>query len=305
MKTIAHRGACAERPEHTRAAYVRAIEQGCDFIEPDVVMSADGVLVVRHDVEIGQTTNVADHAAFATRHRTALVDGHPVSGWFVGDFTWAELSTLRCRERLPDLRPANTAWKDEPILRLQDVVQLAHDAGVGLIPELKHPAFHALQGQDITAAYVGAMGQQAGLPVISQCFEVEPLVQLSTQPWGQRMQLIAANTGPYDRPDLRPDAMLSPEGLTAIATYAQWIGVEATLLHGSDATGVSKAHAAGLKIAVWTLRPENQFLPTTFQIGDDPAAFGNLAGWQARLGDLGVDAVFTDAPGTAMPTNRA
>src|SRR5690554_2302093 len=102
---IGHRGAPGRRPEHTAASYRLAIEMGVDAIEPDVVVSSDGVLVVRHENEIGGTTNVADHPEFADRHTKKTVDGQKISGWFVEDFTWAELSTLRARERLPKLRP--------------------------------------------------------------------------------------------------------------------------------------------------------------------------------------------------------
>lgn len=290
MIVLAHRGASAERPEHTRAAYLRAIEQGCDYIEPDVVLSADGVLLVRHDVEIGQTTDVAAHPEFADRRRTRLVDGVRMDGWFSCDFTWAELQTLRCRERLPELRPANTAWLDEPILRLEAVSEIARIAGVGIIPELKHPQFHTELGLDIVGTY-----RQLPLPEphITQCFEVGPLQALT----GPKMQLIAANGGPADRPDLTSADLITPRGLAFVASYADWIGVEAALVLAPGSSLIADAHAAGLKVAVWTLRPENVFLPPAFQRGPDPASPGDLAGWQAALATMGADAVFTDAPG--------
>lgn len=293
--TLAHRGASAERPEHTRAAYLRAIEQGCDYIEPDVVMSADGVLVVRHDVEIGQTTDVADHRAFAERRRTRSVDGQAMDGWFACDFSWAELQTLRCRERLPALRPGNSGWTDEPILRLEDVADIARHAGVGIIPELKHPLFHVELGLDI----VGAYGQVAlSDPLITQCFEVGPLRRLG----GSKMQLIAATGGPADRSDLTYADMITPQGLAAITQSAEWIGVEAALILAPGATLIADAHAAGLKVAVWTLRPENVFLPPAFQRGADPAGHGDLAGWAGALKAMGVDAMFSDAPGIRPAT---
>ena len=107
---IAHRGASGERPEHTRAAYLLAVEQGADVIEPDLVLTKDGVFVDRHENEIGGTTDVADRPEFANRKTTRIIDGVEASGWFTEDFTLAELKTLRARERLPALRPGNTAY---------------------------------------------------------------------------------------------------------------------------------------------------------------------------------------------------
>jgi len=107
---IAHRGASGERPEHTLEGYRLAVEQGADYIEPDLVMTRDGVLIARHENEIGGTTNVAEHPEFAGRRRTQVIDGETMSGWFTEDFTLAEIKTLRARERLPELRPANCAF---------------------------------------------------------------------------------------------------------------------------------------------------------------------------------------------------
>ena len=133
---IAHRGASGERPEHTRAAYDLAIRQGADVIEPDLVMSRDGIVIVRHENEIGGTTDVADRPEFAARRATKTIDGETLTGWFTEDFTLAELRTLRARERLPELRPANTAFDgQEPILTFEEVLDIAGAAGVGIAPE--------------------------------------------------------------------------------------------------------------------------------------------------------------------------
>ena len=107
---IAHRGASGERPEHTLESYRLAIEQGADYIEPDLVMTRDGVLIARHENEIGGTTNVAQHQGFASRRRTQIIDGEAMTGWFTEDFSFAEIKTLRARERLPELRPQNCAF---------------------------------------------------------------------------------------------------------------------------------------------------------------------------------------------------
>ncbi|MBU3971349.1 MAG: glycerophosphodiester phosphodiesterase, partial [Alphaproteobacteria bacterium] len=180
---IAHRGASGERPEHTRAAYERAIEQGADFIEPDLVVSRDGVLIVRHENEIGGTTDVAAHPEFADRRTTRTIDGESVAGWFTEDFTLAELKTLRARERLPELRPANTAFDGrEPILTFEEVLDIAAAADVGVVPELKHPTYFAALGLPMEDAFVAILERRgltgADAPILIQCFEVGPLQRL-------------------------------------------------------------------------------------------------------------------------------
>ncbi len=198
---IAHRGASAQRPEHTIAAYRLAIEQGADFIEPDLVLTKDGVLVARHDVllaeveldDAGQpvrdadgrpvlderTTDVADHPEFAARMTVREVDGEPTAGWFVDDFTLAELRTLRARERMPELRPDNEAWTEEPVATFAEVLALrGSHAAVGIYPELKHPTYFMTRGQDIVTAFLAELEAAGGVPVdriFVQCFEIEPL----------------------------------------------------------------------------------------------------------------------------------
>ena len=107
---IAHRGASGYRPEHTLEAYRLAIRMGVDYIEPDLVSTRDGVLVARHENEISGTTDVSAHPEFAARRITKTIDDVAVTGWFTEDFTLAELRTLRAKERLPQVRPTNTAF---------------------------------------------------------------------------------------------------------------------------------------------------------------------------------------------------
>ena len=146
---IAHRGASAYRPEHTLAGYQLALEQGADFIEPDLVMTKDHVLVCRHENEISGTTNVADHPEFAERRKAKTVDGVEALGWWVEDFTLAELKTLRARERIPQLRPGNTEYNDQfEIPTFAEALALAQQRGKGIYPELKHPTFLREQGLD-------------------------------------------------------------------------------------------------------------------------------------------------------------
>jgi glycerophosphoryl diester phosphodiesterase len=303
-RIIAHRGASGERPEHTRAAYELAIAQGADFIEPDLVISRDGVLIVRHENEIGETTDVATRPEFADRHTRKTVDGRLVTGWFVEDFTRAELKTLRARERLPDLRPANTAFDgQEPILTFEEVLDIAAAAGVGVVPELKHPSYFAALGLPLEDAFVAVLERRgltgADAPVIVQCFEVGPLQRLRTRIATPLMQLVAGGGGPFDRPDLTWAAMVTPDGLADIAGYADWIGADTALIEpapGAPTALIAEAQAAGLKVAAWTFRAENAFLPDADRIGADPAGHGRLRERLARFAGYGLDAVFIDQP---------
>ena len=321
---IAHRGASGERPEHTRAAYDLAIDQGADMIEPDLVMTRDGVLVVRHENEISETTDVADHPEFSDRRTTRTIDGRAVTGWFTEDFTLAELKTLRTRERLATLRPGNTTYDGgEPILTFQEVIDIALEGSrrsgrvIGLAPEMKHPTHFASIGLDMPTALVTLLAANgltsADAPVVVQCFEVEALRALDRRIDTPLLQLIAAGGGPIDRPDLSYAGMIMPEGLEQIATYVEAIGVDVTLIVPRDRTGaalaatplVDRAHGAGLKIIAWTFRAENLFLATGDRRGDptDPgymAAHGDLGGMLRAFYALGVDGVFSDFPRLAV-----
>ena len=301
---IAHRGASGERPEHTRAAYERAIEQGADYIEPDLVMSRDGVLVVRHENEISGTTDVAARPEFADSRTTKTIDGQTVTGWFTEDFTLAELKTLRARERLPELRPANTAFDgQDPILTFDEVLDIAATARVGVAPELKHPSYFAALGLPMEATFVATL-QRRGLtgseaPILIQCFEPGTLQRLRARLAAPLLQLVAASGGPFDRPDLDYAAMTTPPGLADVARYADWIGIDTTLIEpspGAPTTLITDAHTAGLKVAAWTFRAENRFLPEADRLGADPAAHGRLRERLARFAAYGLDAAFMDQP---------
>jgi len=299
---IAHRGASGERPEHTRAAYALAIQQGADIIEPDLVMTRDGVLVVRHENEIGGTTDVAAHPEFADRRTTKTIDGRTVSGWFTEDFTLAELMTLRARERLPQLR--GTAFDgQEPILTFEQVLAIAAEAGVGVAPELKHPLYFAGIGLPMEDAFVAVL-ERHGLTgpdtlVLVQCFEVGPLERLSRRIGTPLLQLMAREGGPADRPELTYAEMATPEGLARVAGYARWIGADTAMIEpepGAPTGLIADAHAAGLKVAAWTFRAENAFLPEGDRVGADPAEHGRLRERLARFARYGLDAAFMDQP---------
>ncbi len=315
---IAHRGASGERPEHTRSAYELAIEQGADVIEPDLVMSKDGVFIDRHENEIGSTTDVASRADYADRKTTKTIDGVVTTGWFTEDFTLAELKTLRAKERLPAIRPGSAAFDgQEPILTFDEVVAIARTASartgrtIAVAPELKHPTYFVGVGLPMEDAFVAELERLnltgADAPIIIQCFEIGPLERLSRRIQAPLAQLIAASGGPADRPGLTYAEMITPEGLEAMAAYAAWVAPEMTLVLPRDAEGrtttpsalVADAHAVGLKVVVWTLRPENAFLPAERRQGDGFADHGDMAGYAAAFAEAGVDAIFSDFPALA------
>ncbi|WP_448581098.1 glycerophosphodiester phosphodiesterase [Thermaurantiacus sp.] len=305
---IAHRGASAERPEHTLAAYRLAIEQGADFIEPDLVMTKDGVLVARHENEISETTDVADRPEFAARKATKVIDGKPVTGWFTEDFTLAELKTLRARERLPQLRPANQAFDGtETIPTFDEVVALAKAAprAVGVYPETKHPSYFRSLGLPMEDALLAVLKRHgfSAARVFIQSFEVGNLQALREKTRLPLVQLIASAGGPADRPGTTYADMLTDSGLRTISTYADAIGVEKPLVVPRGADGrlqaptnlAARARKAGLRLHVWTFRPENFFLPEGLKGAGQPAARGDLAGEIRVFLAAGIDGLFTDS----------
>ncbi|HEU4396457.1 MAG TPA: glycerophosphodiester phosphodiesterase [Actinomycetota bacterium] len=323
---IGHRGASGYRPEHTLASYQLAIDMGADYIEPDLVSTSDHVLVARHENEIGGTTNVADHPEFAARHTTKTIDGNPVAGWFTEDFTLAELRTLRARERLPDLRPTNTAFDGlYQVPTFQEVIDLAKRAGVGIYPETKHPTYFDsvdLSLEEPLVAALHANGYRGpNAPVFIQSFEVANLEQLNRMTRVPLVQLLDATGRPYDfvvAGDPRTYADLAtPEGLAEIATYADGIGPNKNLIVPRDPAGnlldptslVGDAHRAGLVVHPWTFRKENNFLPADFRQGNPASPFYLLAtgDFPAELRlffGLGVDGLFSDHPDTAVATRH-
>ncbi|PHQ64427.1 MAG: glycerophosphodiester phosphodiesterase [Sphingobium sp.] len=309
---IAHRGASGERPEHTLAAYERAIDQGADYIEPDLVLTKDGVLVARHENEIGGTTDVASHPEFADRKTTKTIDGVEMAGWFTEDFTLAELRTLRARERLPDVRLANKRFDGlyqiptfEEILKLVRAKEAETGRRIGLYPETKHPSYFAGIGLPHQAPLLELLSRfgymTAADPVFIQSFEVGNLKALRAATRLRLIQLVDAEGGPADLPGTTYDEMLSVQGLGDIASYADGIGPSAALVlapEGATAL-VGRAHDAGLQVHVWTLRMENIFLPAQYQRSDDPEGRGDFAGYVSAIVRTGVDGIFSDFPAQA------
>lgn len=316
---IAHRGASGERPEHTIASYTLAIEQGADFIEPDLVMTKDGVLVARHENEISGTTDVADHAEFAGRKAAKTIDGQSVTGWFTEDFTLAELKTLRAKERLPMLRPANAKYDGQfEIPTFQEIIDLAKAQEkavghrIGLYPETKHPSYFRSIGlafEEPLAAQLAKNGYATKEdPVFIQSFELENLKTLRSLTKLRLIFLMDASGGPADGSGRTYAELATSAGLAEVAKTADGIGtakemiVPRTLLgrSGTPTNLIKDAHTAGLKIRVWTFRAENYFLPLEMRKGIDPRNTGDLAAEIRQFAALGVDGVFSDFPGIAV-----
>lgn len=312
MLIIAHRGSSAERPEHTLAAYERAIDQGADYIEPDLVATKDLVLVSRHENELSGTTDVASREEFEDRRREKTIDGRLVAGWFAEDFTLAELRTLRAKERIPSLRPANARFDGlyqvptlAEIVKLVRAKEAATGRRIGLYPELKHPTFllqnAGIDMVDLLLRDLRDLGITPADPVFIQSFEIAPLQRLRQRGGGFRLvQLVAPGEGPADEPAMRYAEMVTPTGLAEVAKYADALGAHIALVLNPDGTPTSligDAKAAGLAVHAWTVRPENDFLPAMLRAGTDPKGRGcgdvKLA---ALLKAAGVAGVFSDGP---------
>jgi glycerophosphoryl diester phosphodiesterase len=290
---VGHRGACGYRPEHTLASYELAALMGADYIEPDLVSTADGVLVARHEPEIGSTTDVGSRPEFASRRTVKEVDGESVEGWFVDDFSLEELKTLRACERIPDVRPANVrfdaAWE---IPTFEELLELARRLGVGVIPETKHPSYFASVGLPLEPGLVAALDGFGG-PVIVQSFETENLRALAGTFAGEIVQLFnSVGLSPADGSGVTYGDLASPKGLAGVAEYAEWVGPPKSYVwrDGAATAFVADAHAAGLRVMPYTFRREAQFL------GDFGSAIEEFRAFFAA----GVDGVFTDNPDLAV-----
>jgi glycerophosphoryl diester phosphodiesterase len=314
---IAHRGASGYRPEHTLASYRLAIAMGADYIEPDLVSTRDGVLVARHENEISGTTDVADHPEFAGRRASRTIDGRAVNGWFTEDFTLAELKTLRAKERLPQVRPTNTAYDGRfEVPTFDEVLDLVVGEGrrlgreIGVYPETKHPSHFASIGLFLEEPLLRALRRhhldRPDAKVFVQSFEVANLRRLHGMTELPLIQLMDVSGAPYDlvasgNPRTYRD-LATPGGLAEVAGYAAGIGVHKELVLPCDDTGhvgapsglVDDAHAEGLLVHVWTLRAENQFMAVDLHVGTGPHASGDAIAEGRAFLEAGVDGFFTD-----------
>jgi glycerophosphoryl diester phosphodiesterase len=284
---------------------------GADFVEPDLVSTRDSVLVARHENEIGATTDAARR--FPARRATRTVDGEQVTGWFVEDFTLAELRTLRARERLATRSHARDG--EFPVPTFDEVLALAarraRELGrpVGVYPETKHPEHFRALGLPLEARLVAALRGPARaaaperVPVFVQSFSVASLRRLRPMvaglPGVRLVQLVAAPGVAADAPAAyaAPGALVTPAGLAFVRTYADGVGPDKALVQPADSAApalppptrlVADAHQAGLLVHAWTLRGDAPFLPAAYR-GDA------LAEWR-RLAALGVDGLFGDFP---------
>jgi len=325
---IGHRGACGYVPEHTLTSYFIAMQDGVDYVEPDLVMTKDGVLVARHENEIGGTTDVARHPEFANRRATKTIDGIAHTGWFTEDFTLAELKTLRARERIADIRPNNTRFDGqfevatfEEILALVAGVQqqramsakqlgLPAPSRIGVYPETKHPTYFQGLGLAMEELLVDTLHRHGyegrnGLAII-QCFEVANLKAMRRMTELPIIQLMEIEGGPYDfiAQGIKRtyQDMITPAGLAEVATYATGIGPyklqviprDAHDMLGEPTSLIKDAHAAGLQVHAYTFRAENQFLPKDLRSGPEPHHLGDLDSELLAYLKAGLDGFFTD-----------
>ena len=308
---IGHRGAPGHLPEHTLEGYALAIDQGADFIEPDLVISKDGVLFARHENEISATTDVAEK--FPGRSTEKTIDGRVISGWFLEDFTSTEVKTLRARERLPFRDQTHNGRYAIPTLK--EIVVLAKRQGrklgrtIGIYPETKHSTYFRKIGLPLEEPLVKIL-QEAGYddpraPVFIQSFEVTNLQKLKSMILTPLVQLIGRpDRGPFDLADSGDERtysdLISADGLREVSQYARGIGPHKKLLlrgvsakeRGAVSPLVKRAHQAGLLVHAYTFRNEPRYVAKKF--GSGPTA--ELLGFFR----LGVDGVFSDFPATAV-----
>jgi len=263
---VGHRGAPAHLPENTTASFRLAVRLGADALEADLVMSRDGVLVVSHDPELSRTTDVPFRPEFAGRRTRKVIDGRLMEGWFVDDFTLAELHTLRAPasgDRIPTF--------DELLLLVRDESARA-GRRIGLHVEVKHPSYFASVGLPMAAEVLATLRDhgldEPGHGVWLQSFDESFVRAMSPATALPLLQLVDVG---------------QPFTCHGVAAYADAIGPARQLVLSGDATPtglVGEAHRAGLRVFVWTLRA-----------GLDQA--------RAFL-DAGVDGVFSDDASIAV-----
>lgn len=313
---IGHRGASGYRPEHTRSAYELAFRLGADAVEPDIVATRDGVLVLRHENEISGTTDVASRPQFADRRTTKLIEGARLTGWFTEDFTWDELSTLRAVERLPAVRQASASFDGlEPILRLRDLLTIIDAASIDrqriMVAEVKHATYFESIGLPLDELFASEVsGWATDENLIVESFEQTVLGQVRARGVPGRVVFLAEASGsPADlvarhgSKALPYSAHLTNAGLARLATAVDGVSVDKALILATDATGaptttdlVERAHAAGLEVYTWTLRAENKFLAKAMRRGSSARDYGDwLDEFRLILG-TGLDGVFADQP---------
>lgn len=332
LLVIAHRGACGYRPEHTLSAYELAVAMGADYIEPDLVMSKDGVLVVRHEPEISETTDVASRSQFASREASKTLDGKTIRGWFTEDFTLAELKTLRAIERMPTVRAQNTVYDGlydvptyEEVLRLREALAAKHNRPIGVIPEIKHSTYFHDAGLDPESAFVELTAKyhlnSRSAPTWLQSFDVATLERVRALGYTAHSMLlvmtgdgllIGPEHGLAQRHARTCSDRLTPGGLQEITRVADGLGPEKSLVVPAKADGtsgtptslVADAHRVGLAVMPWAFRNENRYLAKDFWNGDDPNEHGKAVQEQILYLRTGIDGLFTDNPDTGVVARK-
>ena len=326
---VGHRGASALRPEHTLASYQKAIDDGADFIEPDLVSTKDGVLVARHENEIGGTTNVSVLSQFADRKKTKIIDGTSLTGWFTEDFTLSELNQIKARERIPALRPDNVQYNDQfNIPTLEQIIELAENnykktgKVVGLYIETKHPTYFQKQNLSLEDPILKTLAKYQYTrdiaPIYLQSFEVNNLKYFKDQLTLHKTLKYAKIIQLYDEKSLSPadfvaqgikttyGDMATAQGLTDVAKYANGVGPWKPYIFNETYTApsdfVKNAHTVNLKVHPYTFRPENNFLANNLKCSTatTDASKRCEAGANKEYEmyfKAGVDGVFTDDPG--------
>ncbi|MCG0288767.1 glycerophosphodiester phosphodiesterase [Streptomyces sp. PSAA01] len=321
---IGHRGASGYRPEHTLGSYQLALDMGADIVEQDLVPTKDGHLVCRHENDITATTDVSAHPEFADRKTTKTVDGTKITGWFTEDFTLAELKTLRAKERIPGNRQRNTLYDGRwEVPTFEEVLQWAEREGrrrgrrVWLYVETKHPTYFRKLGlglEEPLAKLLRRYGRhKKDAALFLQSFEPSSIQRLRKLVGTPSVVLLSTmNSRPWDfveANDPRTVAdLVKPEGLKWIASYAQGIGPDLSVIIprtpdgklGTPTSVVKDAHAAGLILHPYTMRNENTFLPADFRRGTDPNAYGDAFGAFKAYFATGIDGIFSDNADTAL-----
>lgn len=275
---------------------------GVDAVEPDVVATRDGVLVIRHENEISGTTDVAQRPEFAGRRTTKVIDGERLTGWFTEDFTWDELATLTCRERISHLRSASAAWDGlEPIMRLRDLLAMLEGAEREVVPviEVKHATHFSRVGLDLVPLLVAELEEwPADRQLVIESFEQEVLTRLRDEGVAATFVYLMEDTGTASDVAARGGGLsyaeqYSAAGMDALATQVDGLSFDKETILRTSGEVVRLAHERGLRVFTWTCRPENAFLAPQFRTGAG-SDFGNYEQEWAEIADTGVDGVFVD-----------
>jgi glycerophosphoryl diester phosphodiesterase len=315
---VAEGGAAEERIEDTRSAFDLAINQGCDFIQANLVPTKEGALVARRTNELSDSTNVASHPEFADRKTTKTFGDAQFAGWFVEDFTLAELRTLTCREPQPELRPQNVKLAGkEPILTLTEVLQIARDGcvrtarTVGVCLRPMRVADYSNLGLDLLGRLASELTTEGyAAPAAAVWVQSSEADALKTFAQLSRLRLMLLL-------DANESDKATSAGLADVMTYAQAIAPDQDLLLDPAAaifpaptTLALDAHNAGLQVFSRTVRGQNQFLPPALRRGDKRSA-----SFQRERGDVDkllialfadqVDGLSTDLPADAAKARKA